>query len=361
MKKDPTASQKILAIDIGQGTQDILLYDPTKNIENCISLILPSPTALYGRIIERCSQDLFIHGSTIGGGRLTGALKNHLKKGYRVFMEAEAAASVRDNLDSVRQLGITIGQPSGDFNGARLLIKEVDIARLKDFLAHFAEDMDVAAVAIAVQDHGVSAEGKSDREFRFDVIAQRLQDNSAPESLACWAEEVPPFFTRMTSLVKSLRKEFSGPVLLMDTAFCAVLGCTEDYQSPSLIVNVGNDHTLCVLMKGGKIEGLLEHHTGMLTSEKLRGLVTRFSRRDITCREVYEDGGHGALYMSNKPLAYEQIIVTGPNREKMRLTGLPVVFAAPGGNMMLTGPLGLVSAYQLKSAQCCSSGSCCTS
>ena len=232
------------------------------------------------------------------------------------------------------------------------MIKEVDIARLKDFLAHFAEDMDIAAVAVAVQDHGVSAEGKSDREFRFDVIAQRLQDNSAPESLACWAEEVPPFFTRMTSLVKSLRKEFSGPVLLMDTAFCAVLGCMEEYQSPSLIVNVGNDHTLCVLMKEGKIDGLLEHHTGMLTPEKLRDLVTRFSRRDITCREVYEDGGHGALYMSNKPLSYEQIIVTGPNREKMRLTGLPVVFAAPGGNMMLTGPLGLVKAYQLKSAQC---------
>lgn len=351
MKTDATASQKILAIDIGQGTQDILLYDPAKNIENCISLILPSPTALYSRIIERCAQDLYIHGSTIGGGRLTGALKNHLKKGYRVFMEAEAAASVRDNLDSVRRLGINIGRPSGDFNGTQLFIKEVDISLLKGFLANFAEDMDVETVAVAVQDHGVSAEGKSDREFRFDVIARRLREDNAPASFAYWAEEVPPFFTRMTSLVKSLRKEFSGPVLIMDTAFCAVLGCMEEYQSPSLIVNVGNDHTLCVLLKEGKIDGLLEHHTGMLKPEKLRDLVTRFSRRDITCREVYEDGGHGALYMSNAPFSYEQIIVTGPNREKMRLTGLPVVFAAPGGNMMLTGPLGLVRACQLKSAQ----------
>jgi uncharacterized protein (DUF1786 family) len=351
VKQAVPASQKILAIDIGQGTQDILLYDPAKNIENCISLILPSPTALYSRIIERCTQDLYIHGSTIGGGLLSAALRNHIKKGYRVVMEPEAAASIRDNLDRVRRLGIVIGQPAKDFNGTRLLIKEVNIARLTDFLANFAEDMDVAAVAIAVQDHGVSAEGKSDREFRIDVIVQRLQHNNAPESLACWAEEVPPFFTRMTSLVKSLRKEFSGTVLLMDTAFCAVLGCMEEYQSPSLIVNVGNDHTLCVLIKEGKIDGLLEHHTGMLTPEKLRDMITRFARRDITCREVYEDGGHGALYMSNKPLAYQQIIVTGPNREKMRLTGLPVIFAAPGGNMMLTGPLGLVRACQLKSAQ----------
>jgi uncharacterized protein (DUF1786 family) len=152
-------------------------------------------------------------------------------------------------------------------------------------------------------------------------------------------------------LVKALSKEFSGKMLIMDTSFCAMLGCMEEYSASAFIVNVGNDHTLCIQMKDQKIAALLEHHTGMLTPEKLRELMIRFSRCDITCREVYEDGGHGAFYMSKAPFSYDHIIVTGPNRDKMRLTGLPIVFAVPGGNMMLTGPLGLVRACQLKSSQ----------
>ncbi|MCX5894964.1 MAG: hypothetical protein NTZ51_03900, partial [Proteobacteria bacterium] len=77
MKPAFKSYNKILVIDIGQGTQDILLYDPHKNIENCISLILPSPTALYGKIIDNCSEDLYISGSTIGGGIISRAIKDH--------------------------------------------------------------------------------------------------------------------------------------------------------------------------------------------------------------------------------------------------------------------------------------------
>ena len=38
---------KILAVDIGLGTQDILLYDDRKNLENCVKLVLPSPTKIF--------------------------------------------------------------------------------------------------------------------------------------------------------------------------------------------------------------------------------------------------------------------------------------------------------------------------
>ena len=33
---------KILAIDVGTGTQDILIYDDEKELENSIKLVLPS-------------------------------------------------------------------------------------------------------------------------------------------------------------------------------------------------------------------------------------------------------------------------------------------------------------------------------
>ena len=35
---------KILAVDVGTGTQDILLFDSTKEPENCLKLVMPSPT-----------------------------------------------------------------------------------------------------------------------------------------------------------------------------------------------------------------------------------------------------------------------------------------------------------------------------
>jgi len=345
----PETDRKILAIDIGQGTQDILLYDPHKNIENCISLILPSPTALYGKIIENASGDLYINGSTIGGGMLSKAIKQHIKKGYAVYMEPEAAASIRDDLDMVRMLGIKIGNPSGTFAGQELHLEEVNLPLLQSFLAHFSEAMDVGIVAAAVQDHGASPAGSSDRMFRFEMLSKQLMAHNEPERCAYWGDEVPPVFTRMRSLVKTVKKYFPGTVLVMDTALCAVLGCMEDRHEPYLIVNAGNDHTLCAIVRNNKISALLEHHTAMLSTEKLRQLIIRFAKGEVTHQEIFDDWGHGVLYIHKCIISpTEHIIVTGPHREKMRLTGLPVTFAAPGGNMMLTGPIGLVKACHFK-------------
>jgi len=345
----PEIKHKILAIDIGQGTQDILLYDPGKNIENCISLILPSPTALYAKTIGSATEDLYIEGSTIGGGMLSSAIKQHIKKGYAVYMEPEAAASIRDNLDRVRRLGIKIGRPPETFTGQKLCLTEINLPLLREFLGNFSEPMDVTIIAIAVQDHGASPAGNSDRLFRFEMLARQLIEHNEPGHCAYRAEEVPPFFTRMTSLVQAIRKDFSGNVLVMDTALCAVLGCMEDHPAPYLVVNAGNDHTLCAIVENNKITALLEHHTAMLSPEKLRDLIIRFATGEVTHQEIFEDWGHGALYINKiSTSSIEHIIATGPLREKIRLTGLHVTFAAPGGNMMLTGPIGLIKACTVK-------------
>ena len=103
---------KILALDIGAGTEDVLLYDDAKeNVENCIKLILPSPSQLFATKIREATQlhrDVLIKGDIIGGGVFTSSLKKHIKAGYRVVMFANAAYTVRNNLDDVRALGITI-------------------------------------------------------------------------------------------------------------------------------------------------------------------------------------------------------------------------------------------------------------
>ncbi len=73
----------------------------------------------------------------------------------------------------------------------------------------------------------------------------------------------------MRSAVKAVRRISSTPVLVMDTSFSAILGCVEEAADPSLIVNVGNGHTIAALVIERKIEGLYEHHTHELTPKKL--------------------------------------------------------------------------------------------
>ena len=46
---------RILAIDVGTGTQDIMIYDTTKELENAIKLVLPSPY-LYISQAERSEE-----------------------------------------------------------------------------------------------------------------------------------------------------------------------------------------------------------------------------------------------------------------------------------------------------------------
>jgi hypothetical protein len=42
------------------------------------------------------------------------------------------------------------------------------------------------------------------------------------------------------------------------------------------------------------------------------------------------------------------VIVTGPNRDLFEKTSLKFIYAAPGGNTMMTGPMGLVKAAQFR-------------
>jgi uncharacterized protein (DUF1786 family) len=129
----------------------------------------------------------------------------------------------------------------------------------------------------------------------------------------------------------------------MDTSFSASLGCVEEAADPSLVVNVGNGHTIAALLMEGKIEGLYEHHTHELTSEKLEQDLRLFVRGDLSGRKVFEENGHGAITL--RPYNGDvSVFVTGPNRDLFKGTGMKFVYAAPGGNTMMTGPMGLVKA-----------------
>jgi len=343
-----SSHQKILAIDIGAGTQDILLYNSEITTENCISLILPTPSRYFAEIIENCNQDIFIEGDTIGGGAIPSFLKKHIKKGYRVIMSEDTACTVRNNLNEVRNYGIEISDSGIDgFKGTKLRFSEIDLDLLKDFLVHFGEDMDIGLLAVAVQDHGTQPEGTSNREFRFKIIEERLKKENRPESFVYAYDEIPEYFKRMEAVARRAKMQFGCKILVMDTSFAAILGCLEESPS-SLFINVGNSHTLAAMISKGRIEGVMEHHTSCLNTEKLDRLIVRFLKGEVTSKEILDDGGHGAVILDSVTDNKKEIIVTGPNRRLLKNSRLNVRFAAPHGNMMLTGPYGLVKAAQLK-------------
>ena len=340
---------KILAIDIGAGTQDILLFDSQKKTENCISLVLPTPSKLFAEKLKTIESHVYIHGDTIGGGSLGRAILRHIRKGYRVVMEEPAAYSIRNDLDEVKSMGIEVGKKPEANHFEELEIQEVNLPLFEKFLSNFGEDLQVDVITIAAQDHGVSTKGISDRAFRFENMERMIRKDNRPETFHFLEDSIPEYYLRMRSAVAAVRRTSSTPVLVMDTSFSAILGCLEEVISPSLVVNVGNGHTVAALLLEKKIEALYEHHTHELTPKKLEKDLRLLLRGELSGKKVFEENGHGAFTL--KPYHGEvSVIVTGPNRNLFKETSFQFIYAAPGGNTMMTGPMGLVKAAQYRFA-----------
>jgi len=337
--------ERILAIDVGAGTQDILLWDADQPMENNVKLVLPSWTTVLARRVKQATREgrpLFLTGNLMGGGPVVGAMKRHLRAGYPVYVTPRAALTVRDNLDQVRERGYTIVEEPPDVPGLLTLrTRDVDLDALAGALRPFGVTLP-ETVAVAVQDHGECLEG-SNRKFRFQLWREFVERGGPILGLAY--REPPPCYTRM----RAVQQDAPGAVL-MDTGPAALWGMLEDQQvavhqdQGFIAVNVGNQHTLGVLLRGERILGLFEHHTVLMTTQKLARLVDRLRAGTLTDEEVYGDNGHGAFVgpeYTPDP-GFDFVAVTGPQRHLA--AGLGYHLAAPYGDMMLTGCFGLVTA-----------------
>lgn len=336
---------RILAIDIGAGTQDILLYDEDKPIENCFKLVMPSQTVIIAGRIERAAselKDIFLCGNLMGGGKCVGAIKRHLQKGLHVYATPLASRTIRDNPSEVEGLGVKITE-SIPPHTTQIELSDVDLCGLSAALKYFDIEMP-EMFAIAVLDHGECING-SNREFRFKLWKEFIESGGLLKDLVY--KEPPPYFTRM----KAVQKDVPGAVV-MQTGPAAIWGALFDtvaasYKDKGLtIVNIGNQHTLAVLFQGERIWGLFEHHTSSLTPEKLKRFIIGLQQRTLTNKDIFDDNGHGCVIdasASGRPedICFEFVTVVGPRRKLAE--GLNYHFAAPYGDMMLAGCFGLVA------------------
>ncbi|MFP4654927.1 MAG: DUF1786 domain-containing protein [Methanohalobium sp.] len=351
---------QILAIDVGTGTQDILLYDAEKGIENSPMMVMPSPTVMVADKIRRATEskiDVLLTGYIMGGGPSTRAIKDHLKKGLDVIATKNAALTINDNLDRVRSMGIEIIDEhdlgSLPENLQRINLQDLTIDEIKNAFYQFGVAFP-SKFAVAVQDHGNSPK-LSNRVYRFKHFENAIKKGGGLENFSYKNEDIPPYLTRIkdtSSVIDNTKSVF------MDTGPAAIFGALQDPSSyqPSVVVNIGNGHTLGALAVDNRVTALFEHHTSKLNPSKLQDYIVRLSEGNLTFDEVLNDGGHGCYI--NKKIGFDNIqsvTVTGPSRGMIQNIDIidknpklweKLHFAAPFGNMMLTGCFGLLSAYR---------------
>ncbi len=339
-------NEKILAMDIGSGTQDILIYKDSVEMENNYKMVMPSQTSILASRIEELTQqgkDIYIEGTTMGGGPVNRAVKSHLETGNRVWATEKAALTLKDNLDKVKAYGVEITDSPPE-TAAKLEFKDIDLQGLQDALKNFDISLP-GTIAVAVQDHGFSPH-ESNRLFRFHHWQNYLKTSGYLRDLIYQKEEVPGYFTRMNALGESIRDGFNQ-IFMMDTGAAAILGCLEDpwvakhvSHRGGLLVNVGNQHIIAFLVYQDRVFGIFEHHTAKLSQEKLDYYLKKFRQGELSNEEVVNDHGHGAARKEPSPnLDFEFVAITGPRREIGKQLGY---MAAPYGDMMLTGCYGLV-------------------
>jgi uncharacterized protein (DUF1786 family) len=341
--KKINTGQSILTLDIGGGTQDLLVWTEGEPLENALQCILPSPTVMIARKINQATRDrkaVFLTGPLMGGGSSSQAVRDHLKAGLPVYAQSNAALTIRDDLDQVAQMGIRITD-SDPIEAVKIQLGDIQEAALSGLFESFGLVLpDIRLVA--VQDHGFAPQ-ESNRRFRFKQWEDFMASGKPLETLLY--QDIPAHLTRMKAVQETWPK-----AQVMDTGAAAILGALEDEQvrnrhSPHiLIVNIGNEHTLAAWMVEGGLEGIFEHHTFFQNQTKLLIDLQGFVSGQLTNEQVLQDQGHGCLNNAPWEGRFPSLIVTGPRRGL--LAQADVVMAAPFGNMMLSGCFGLLRAFR---------------
>jgi uncharacterized protein (DUF1786 family) len=390
---------RILAVDVGTGTQDILLLDTSGPVENSPKLVMPSATTIAAGRIRRATaaqRPVALTGVIQGGGPCHWALEDHLRAGLPAFATPEAAATFDDDLDNVRAMGVTLvsEDEARRLDAEPIVLRDLDLAAIRDALRAFDVSGDFDGFAVGCLDHGASPPGYSDRLFRFDHLRRVVESGDDLLSFAYLPHEVPDYLTRARTLLRCLDAE--APTVFLDTGPAAALGALQDplvaTHEDALVLNLGNMHALAFHLLATRIVSLYEHHTGEMTDAMLEDFTVRLIDGTLRHEEVFNSKGHGVFYadspgpsgesvrergkrldeepvrpeprrdvegrdvrdLSSSPMLRSSgrsaapppfLAVTGPQRGRLRHSALNPYFAAPHGDMMLSGCFGMLRAF----------------
>jgi len=343
---------RFLILDIGAGTMDVLFHDTDSELY--YKAVTKSPTLHLAEKAAGLPKNLVITGKEMGGGPISEVLIQRAQEG-EVVMSVSSAATVHHNLDKVRSWGIKIvedAQANALQDGNRysvLTIGDLEIERLKHLFKGLGVSFSFDVVGICAQDHGTPPEGVSHLDYRHNIFEEILDKNPFPHALLYGSHEIPSTFNRLTSIAQSARALPVEEIYVMDSGMAAILGATMDSQARRkeklLVLDVATSHTVGATMEQGEIGGFFEYHTRDITLERLEFLLPQLAEGHLEHQQILREGGHGAY--TRKAFGFhaiEIIVATGPKRELLHGSWLPIVFGAPLGDNMMTGAVGVLEA-----------------
>ena len=346
---------RILAIDMGSGTQDIVVFDSEKPVENNVKMILPSATQVAARRIKRAGERgdaIVLTGTVAGGGPSHWALEGFLKAGGTAYATPTAAQTFDDDLERVEELGVRLVSDDelGSLHATEIVLRDLDLDALRTALAQFEESGDFDGYALGCLDHGAAPPDISDRIFRFEHLRRSLERRGDLLTFATNPAELPDYLTRAKAMVAPAIAE--GPTAFMDTGPAAALGALHDERVATngerMVLNLGNMHLLGFHLQGFQVASVYEHHTGEVTADQIVDFSSKLGTGTLSNEEIFNSKGHGAHHIDRDLVADsvpDMVAVTGPQRDKIRGSALDPYFATPFGDMMVSGCFGLLRAF----------------
>ncbi len=334
----------ILCLDIGSGTQDVLLARPNLTPENWPRFVIPAPARMVAERIyslTNAKQDIWLYGHNMGGGFFR-AVKAHLEAGLKIYCSMAASAALHDDVERVKAMGVEICEQA-PMGAVPVFLADYSPTFWQHTLQHLGLPLPNIVLA-AAQDHGVHKAGN--RMGRMLLWRKLLEHSDNPKE---WLyNKIPTELTRLSTI-----QQFSGgPVA--DTGTAAILGalCTKDVRERSMregitIINVGNSHIVAALVYKERVLAIFEHHTGQRTLEEYLHDLKEFKLGWLPDEEVRNTGGHGTAFgkIPEEAGGFVPTYILGPQRGFLQGYGQ---FIAPYGDMMLAGCFGLLSSFSQK-------------
>ena len=345
---------KVLTIDVGAGTMDVLYIDTAS--ECYYKAVVRSPVCSTAERILTASGKMLIVGVEMGGGTVSQAIRQRAD-GEAVLISETAAKTLSHNLEKARPRGLEVIEDTracdlvatGDHTVVTLA--DLELERIRGIVDGFGVSFEFDVVGVCVQDHGKAPQGVSTLDYRHTHFRRALDRQPTPDALLYRSDEVPEDMSRLCAVRDTALNLPSTTVYIMDSGMAAILGATQDSRvracHHAIVLDVATSHTIAASFSGNELCSFVEYHTKDIRLDRMETLLQELAEGQLRHAKILTEGGHGAY--TRRALGFgsiEIILATGPRRALLAGLNLPIKLGTPLGDNMMTGTTGLLEAIR---------------